>query len=185
MRWFEAADGTSHPDFSGNSRKLGGRGVYTVPDIGAVTHAAKTRRLKGGAELLLNRFREAGEARFFQRLGLALRAGALHPGQRALEDARATTGLVILALDASRGTRRKYLTGAVVRELPVLVLRSGASFGVALGREFVSVAAVEPGRFADDLMRLASALAEESGEIVSLDDLAAAKFRLEQLRDTR
>ena len=90
-------------------------------------------------------------------LGLARRSGALVLGfdnvLRGLESAKPPKAL-IEALDGSRDGKRKLYASAHRLELNCVVIESltSAELGLALGRENVIHAAVQPGGLADRLI---------------------------------
>ncbi len=174
LRWFEGPDGTVWPDVC---RCVGGRGAWTLPTVEAITQAAerggfarafKNQVPRTGPEMLLSRAVERMTKWWYNRMGLANRAGALAVGQasarEAFRDGRAA--LLILAHDAGSAAQQKYGTQAERKRVPLVIAHSGESVGASLGREFVSVTAVRPSPFAKDLERVARWIASLGGEAI-------------------
>lgn len=162
VHWFMGPDGTPWPDWSGRASRHMGRGAWTLPTAEAVGAAAR----RGGfasafrvplsgldGAVLVRRLVDAGTRGFLERLGLANRAGVLAVGQAAVSERLGTrrVGLLLIAADAGPAGRRKFLHTAEVRGIAAVTVESGAWLGQPLGREFVSVVAVEESRFAVEL----------------------------------
>lgn len=155
VRWFVGPDATHWPDWTGATRGRFGRGVYTLRDEKVVREAVKRRKLKGEADVLVERLRAAALRALWDRLSLACRSGKLAIGQIAvrerLRDGR--PALLFVAADAGASSRNRVAEHASRREIPILSVAEGARLGKCLGREFVSSALVEASAFADDLLR--------------------------------
>jgi predicted RNA-binding protein YlxR (DUF448 family) len=165
LRWFLGPDGTPWPDWNGRAR-VPGRSVYTGRTMSSVREAVEQRTFGRGfktnvaadADLLVERVCAAGTRIWFDRLGLANRAGVLSVGEAASREGTKMSGwFLILADDASQSTVKKFRTQALRKDAKV-VCTSGYALGRALGREYVSVITVAGSRFRRDLQGWASAL---------------------------
>ncbi len=161
IRFAAAPDGTIVPDVAA---KLPGRGMWVEASRAAITtavekklfaRAAKTNviaasDLPARTEILL-------VARMTGDLGMARRSGALVLGfdnvQRQLEGPKPPKALVE-AFDGSKDGKRKLYAAAHRLELKCVVIETltSAELGLALGRENVIHAAVQPGGLADRLI---------------------------------
>jgi ribosomal protein L7Ae-like RNA K-turn-binding protein len=94
------------------------------------------------------------EAEALGLLGLARRAGAVFRGVDATRRAIASgeVGLVLLAADASETQLRKVESLVRHRGVPARWVSGKDALGRALGREPLSVAGVEVGSFAEQLL---------------------------------
>jgi predicted RNA-binding protein YlxR (DUF448 family) len=141
--------------------KLPGRGLWVTATRSAINQAVEKKLFSRAAKApahatadLADRTEKALVARMLGDLGLARRAGSLVMGfdnvLRALESARPAK-LMIEASDGSGDGRRKLYNAAHARGMkPQLVdCLSSAELGLALGRENVIHAAVQPGGLAD------------------------------------
>ena len=144
--------------------KLPGRGLWVTATRAAINQAVEKKLFSRAAKApahadlgLAERAEKALVTHMLGDLGLARRAGSLVMGfdnvLRALESARAPN-LMIEAGDGSGDGRRKLYNAAHARGMkPVLVdCLSSAELGLALGRENVIHAAVQPGGLADRLI---------------------------------
>lgn len=88
-------------------------------------------------------------------LGLARRAGKLVSGRDAVERElhRKAAHLVILAKDASPGTRRRFIDMSEADGVPVCELSSKEAIGFATGRKATAVLAITDQSFAEGIMR--------------------------------
>jgi predicted RNA-binding protein YlxR (DUF448 family) len=163
LRWFLGPDGTPWPDVA---RRAGGRGAWTLPTRAAihqaVSHGGFARTFRSGvgradADLLVERASERLIKWWYNRMGLANRAGALAVGQvsarESFRDGRAA--LLVLSSDAGSAAQQKYSLQAGRKQVPRIDVRSGATLGASLGRSFVSLAVVRKSAFAADLERVA------------------------------
>jgi predicted RNA-binding protein YlxR (DUF448 family) len=174
IRFVAAPDGEIVPDVAA---KLPGRGLWVEASRKAIAiaiekklfaRAAKANISAGGD--LVDRAEKALVTRMLGDLGLARRAGALTLGfdnvLRAL-DGPTPPMLLVEAADGSGDGKRKLYNAAHARGLKPVVAQClfSAELGLALGRENVIHAAVQPGGFAErlalDAQRLA-ALRNES-----------------------
>lgn len=159
------------PDWTGKAARLvGGRGVHLRPSADAVRDAIKRGvfRRAWGADLrvdaesvLLDRLRDTALSTWSQRLGLAVRAGALAVGQASSSEAMSKsnrTGMLLIAADASDGNQQKFARNGARKGACVVTVRSGSELGAPTGREFVSVAWVDDAAFVKPLERASSAL---------------------------
>jgi ribosomal protein L7Ae-like RNA K-turn-binding protein len=158
--------------------------VYTLPSETIVREASKRGKLDGPPDVLLTRFREQGEREFFQRLGLAKRAGEAHVGQRAVDSILRdrSGGLLLLAANAGGSARKKYAQQAGRKGLSCIYVSTGEKLGRPFGREFVSTAVITGQTFSRRIIFLSRALDGCSESIVSVD---SAKNELESAKDTR
>ena len=144
--------------------KLPGRGLWVTATWAAINQAMEKKLFSRAAKAqahanadLPERVEKALVARMLGDLGLARRAGHLVMGfdnvLRALESVRPPK-LMIEASDGSSDGRRKLYNAAHARGMkPELVeCLSSAELGLALGRENVIHAAVQPGGLADRVM---------------------------------
>ncbi len=189
LRWFLGPDGTPWPDWTGRAR-VPGRSVYTGMEMASVCEAAELRtfgrgfkaNVQSNADTLVERALVAGKRVWFDRLGLANRAGVLSVGEAASREGTKGSGwLLILACDAGQSTAKKFRTQALRKDAKV-VCTSGYALGKALGREYVSVITVAGSPFRRDLQKWATALDSypDSGfEITSVEggNVAGSKSR--------
>jgi len=175
IRFVAAPDGTVVPDVAA---KLPGRGLWVEASRTSVTLAvekklfARAAKAPGGGAVknisaasdLAERTEKALVTRMLGDLGLARRAGALALGfdnvLRAL-DGPTPPALLIEAADGSGDGKRKLYNAAHARGLKPVVAQClfSAELGLALGRENVIHAAVQPGGFAERLVLDAQRLA--------------------------
>jgi uncharacterized protein len=161
IRFVAAPDGQVVPDVGD---KLPGRGLWVTATRDAVLAAAKKNVFARAAKAhvtagpdLADRTEKALVARLLGDLGLARRSGALVLGfdnvLRALEGPR-PPALMIEARDGSADGKRKLTNAAHARGLKPEVVEglTGAELGLALGRENVIHAAVQPGGLAERLI---------------------------------
>jgi predicted RNA-binding protein YlxR (DUF448 family) len=161
IRFVLAPDGQVVPDVAA---KLPGRGLWVTATRSAIGEAVEKRLFARAAKApasasadLAERTEKALVARMLGDLGLARRSGALVLGfdnvLRALESARPPR-LLVEAHDGAGDGKRKLYNAAHARGLkPALVTcLSSAELGLALGRENVIHAAVQPGGLAERLM---------------------------------
>jgi predicted RNA-binding protein YlxR (DUF448 family) len=161
IRFVAAPDGTVVPDVAA---KLPGRGLWVTASRKAVTQAvakalfarAAKAKVAAGPDLA-DRAEKALVARMLGDLGIARRSGALVLGfdnvLRALDGARPPL-LMVEASDGSGDGKRKLYNAAHARGMKPLLLEclTGAELGLALGRENVIHAAVQPGGLAERLI---------------------------------
>lgn len=177
IRWFVGPDGTPWPDWTGRSERLG-RGVWLEPRRQVIEQAVQRKAFERGLEIeavgasaavLVERALALGERAFFERIGLANRARTVSVGQAAVraEFSGVDEGLLLMAADAGEAGRDRFGRSADTKGVGVLVVREGARLGGALGREFVSVAWVRPGPFAETLQRMGNHLFGLDSEAVS------------------
>jgi predicted RNA-binding protein YlxR (DUF448 family)/ribosomal protein L30E len=161
IRFVAAPDGTVVPDVAA---KLPGRGLWVEASRAAIARAVEKKLFARAAKApvqadatLADRAEKALLARMIGDLGLARRSGALVLGfdnvLRALDGPKKPPSLLIEASDGSKDGKRKLYNAAHARELKPYVLEclTSAELGLALGRENVIHAAVQPGGFADRL----------------------------------
>jgi predicted RNA-binding protein YlxR (DUF448 family) len=187
IRFVAAPDGQIVPDVAA---KLPGRGLWVEATRKSIAIAvqkklfARAAKATGGGAAKINisaggdladRAEKALVTRMLGDLGLARRSGALVMGfdnvMRALDSAKPPT-LLIEAADGSGDGKRKLYNAAYARGLKPFVAEGlvSAELGLALGRENVIHAAVQPGGLAErltlDAQRL-GALRNESPRSVS------------------
>src|SRR5690242_5913580 len=161
IRFVADPDGHVVPDVAA---RLPGRGMWVEASAGAITKAvqkklfsrAAKRQVTAPAELA-ERTENALVQRMLGDLGLARRSGALVLGfdnvQRAL-DGRTPPKVLIEASDGAADGKRKLYAAAYRQHLGCAVIESltSAELGLALGRENVIHAAIQPGGLADRLI---------------------------------
>lgn len=161
IRFAAAPDGSVVPDVAA---KLPGRGLWVEASRAAVAKAVEKKLFARAAKAnvtatadLADRAEKALVTRMLGDLGIARRSGALVLGfdnvLRALEGPRPPK-LLIEAFDGSSDGKRKLYAAAHRLELKCVVIEAltRAELGLALGRENVIHAAVQPGGFADRLI---------------------------------
>jgi predicted RNA-binding protein YlxR (DUF448 family) len=160
IRFVAAPDGQIVPDAAA---KLPGRGIWVEASPKALATAIEKKLFARAAKAnvtatadLLRRTEKALVARLLGDLGLARRAGVLVLGfdnvLRALDGAK-PPALLIEARDGAGDGKRKLYNAAHARGLAPIVMEclSSAELGLALGRENVVHAAVQPGGLAERL----------------------------------
>ena len=160
IRFVAAPDGQVVPDVAA---KLPGRGLWVTASRAAITQAVEKKLFSRAAKAnvtadatLADRTEQALVSRMLGDLGLARRSGALVLGfdnvLRALEGPRPPK-VLIEAFDGSADGKRKLYAAAHRLELECAVIESltSAELGLALGRENVIHAAVQPGGLAERL----------------------------------
>jgi predicted RNA-binding protein YlxR (DUF448 family) len=160
IRFVAAPDGTIVPDVAA---KLPGRGLWVEASRKAIALAIEKKLFSRAAKEhvsaaadLADRTEKALVARMLGDLGLARRAGALILGfdnvLRALDGLR-PPALLVEARDGSGDGKRKLYNAAHARGLKPVVVEClfSAELGLALGRENVIHAAVQPGGFVERL----------------------------------
>jgi predicted RNA-binding protein YlxR (DUF448 family)/ribosomal protein L30E len=161
IRFVAAPDGTVVPDVAA---KLPGRGLWVEATRAAIAKAVEKKLFARAAKApvqadatLAERAEKSLLARMLGDLGLARRSGALVLGfdnvLRALDGPKAPPSLLIEASDGSKDGKRKLYNAAHARDLKPYVLEclTSAELGLALGRENVIHAAIQPGGFAERL----------------------------------
>jgi uncharacterized protein len=160
IRFVADPDGQIVPDVAA---KLPGRGLWVSATRAAIATAVEKKLFARAAKsqvkadvTLADRAEKALLARMIGDLGLARRSGALVLGfdnvLRALDGAKAPS-LLIEASDGSKDGKRKLYNAAHARDLKPYVLEclTSAELGLALGRENVVHAAVQPGGLSERL----------------------------------
>ena len=160
IRFAFAPDGAVVPDVAA---KLPGRGAWVAASKAAIAAAVEKKLFPRAAKQnviaasdLPARTEAALVARMTGDLGLARRSGALMLGfdnvLRQLEGPKPPKAL-IEALDGSKDGKRKLYAAAHRLELDCVVIETltSAELGLALGRENVIHAAVQPGGLAERL----------------------------------
>ena len=160
IRFVAAPDGQVVPDVAA---KLPGRGLWVTATRKAVALAVEKKLFARAAKAnvtaatdLAERTEKALVARMLGDLGIARRSGALVLGfdnvLRALDSARPAS-VLIEAIDGSGDGKRKLYNAAHARGMKPEVLEclTSAELGLALGRENVIHAAVQPGGLAERL----------------------------------
>ena len=160
IRFVAGPDGEVVPDVAA---KLPGRGLWVAATRKAVIQAVEKKLFARAAKAnvtadadLAERTEKALVARMLGDLGLARRSGALVLGfdnvLRALDSAK-PPAVLIEAHDGSKDGKRKLYNAAHARGLKPHVLEclTSAELGLALGRENVIHAAVQPGGLAERL----------------------------------
>lgn len=86
--------------------------------------------------------------KIYSLLGLAQRGGHVASGEFMVENSvkAGKTHLVILAMDASENTRKKFSNMCAYREIPIMIFGSKEELGRAIGKEMrVSIAVTDHG----------------------------------------
>ena len=161
IRFVADPDSVIVPDVAA---KLPGRGIWVEASKVAIAKAVEKKLFAKAAKAqvsatadLAERTEKALVTRMLGDLGLARRSGALVLGfdnvLRGLESAKPPKAL-IEALDGARDGKRKLYAAAHRLELNCMVIETltSAELGLALGRENVIHAAVQPGGLADRLI---------------------------------
>ena len=161
IRFVAAPDGQVVPDVAA---KLPGRGLWVTATRKAVTQAVEKKLFARAAKAnvvadasLVERTEKALVTRMLGDLGIARRSGALVLGfdnvLRALEGPKPPK-VLIEALDGAPDGKRKLYAAAHRLELDCVVIETltSAELGLALGRENVIHAAVQPGGLAERLI---------------------------------
>ena len=161
IRFAVAPDGTVVPDVAA---KLPGRGLWVAASKAAIATAVEKKLFSKAARQnvvaasdLPARTETLLVARMTGDLGMARRSGALVLGfdnvQRQLEGPKPPKALVE-AFDGSKDGKRKLYAAAHRLELECVVIETltSAELGLALGRENVIHAAVQPGGLANRLI---------------------------------
>jgi len=161
IRFAVAPDGQVVPDVAA---KLPGRGLWVEAAKVAIGKAVEKKLFAKAAKAnvaaspdLAERVEKALVARMLGDLGIARRSGALVLGfdnvLRALEGPKPPK-VLIEAFDGASDGKRKLYAAAHRMELACVVIEglTSAELGLALGRENVIHAAVQPGGFADRLI---------------------------------
>jgi uncharacterized protein len=161
VRFVLAPDGEVVPDVAA---KLPGRGIWVSATRAAVSEAVEKKLFARAAKApahasagLADRTEKALLTRMLGDLGLARRSGALVLGfdnvLRALESPKPPKLLIDAADGAADGKRKLYNAAHARGMKPELVTcLTSAELGLALGRENVIHAAVQPGGLAERLM---------------------------------
>ena len=160
VRFVANPDGQIVPDVAA---KLPGRGLWVEATRAAIATAVQKKLFARAAKAnvsaggdLADRTEKALLSRMLGDLGLARRSGAATMGfdnvLRALDSAR-PPGLLVEAQDGSGDGKRKLYNAAHARSLKPVVVEclTSAELGLALGRENVVHAAVQPGGFMERL----------------------------------
>jgi len=161
LRFVAGPDGQVVPDAAA---KLPGRGLWVEASKDAVNKAVEKNLFARAAKAqvtaapdLSDRAEKALVTRMLGDLGIARRSGALVLGfdnvLRALEGPKPPK-VLIEAIDGSPDGKRKLYAAAHRLELNCVVIESltSAELGLALGRENVIHAAVQPGGLAERLI---------------------------------
>jgi len=161
LRFVAGPDGVVVPDVAA---KLPGRGLWVEASRQAIAKAVEKKLFSRAAKTqvtattdLADRAEKALVTRMLGDLGIARRSGALVLGfdnvLRALEGAKPPK-VLIEAFDGAADGKRKLYAAAHRMELNCVVIESltSAELGLALGRENVIHAAVQPGGLAERLI---------------------------------
>ena len=161
IRFVAGPDGAIVPDVAA---KLPGRGIWVEATKAAIAKAVEKKLFARAAKSQVTATADLGErvekalvTRMLGDLGIARRSGALVLGfdnvLRQLEGPKPPK-VLIEAFDGSADGKRKLYAAAHRLELDCVVIETltSAELGLALGRENVIHAAVQPGGLADRLM---------------------------------
>jgi predicted RNA-binding protein YlxR (DUF448 family) len=161
IRFAAAPDGSVVPDVAA---KLPGRGLWVEATKSAIAKAVDKKLFARAAKAqvtatadLADRVEKALVTRMIGDLGIARRSGALVLGfDNVLRDLMGPKPpkALIEAFDGASDGKRKLYAAAHRLELKCVVIEAltSAELGLALGRENVIHAAVQPGGFADRLI---------------------------------
>jgi predicted RNA-binding protein YlxR (DUF448 family) len=168
IRFVADPDGQVVPDIAA---RLPGRGLWVEARAAAIARAVEKKLFSRAAKRqvsatpdLAARAEKALVQRMLGDLGLARRSGALVLGfdnvQRAL-DGHTPPRVLIEASDGAADGKRKLYAAAYRRHMGCAVIEclTSAELGLALGRENVIHAAIQPGGLADRLVFDAERLA--------------------------
>lgn len=88
-------------------------------------------------------------------ISLAMKAGAIAPGEGKAQDAirGGKASMIIVSADASDNTAKKFSDMGAFRDLPVVFMADRDSLGRAIGRKFAVVLAVCDKGFADSISK--------------------------------
>jgi uncharacterized protein len=144
-------------------RRAPGRGLWVHPRRACVARAAEggfSRAMQEQvdsppASELLELLADGVAVRLRERVGDALRAGAIVAGQSLVLEAMKANEvrLLVLACDAGASTAKKFRSNAERKELALIEPFSGEELGAMTGREFVSVLGVKGSEFSESLQR--------------------------------
>jgi hypothetical protein len=161
LRFVAGPDGVVVPDVAA---KLPGRGLWVEASRQAVAKAVEKKLFSRAAKAQVTATADLGEraekalvTRMLGDLGIARRSGALVLGfdnvLRGLDGPKPPK-VLIEAFDGARDGKRKLYAAAHRMELNCVVIESltSAELGLALGRENVIHAAVQPGGLAERLI---------------------------------
>lgn len=84
-------------------------------------------------------------------LGIAMKAGAVKSGELSCEDAirHAKAALVLIAVDASQNTKKKFSNMSHFYEVPLYIYGTKEALGQAIGKDWRSVLCICSEAFAD------------------------------------
>lgn len=96
------------------------------------------------------------ESKIFSLLGLCKRAGLLVAGEDAVEQAikALKANLVIIAIDSSDNTKKKFSNMSQYRDLPVIYLGTKSQLGKSIGKELTASIAVLDKSFSEKIQSL-------------------------------
>lgn len=180
IRWFVGPDDTHWPDWTGQTRGRFGRGIYTLRTPKAIEQAISRRQLQGNLATLMPRVHQASERAFWDRLGLACRAGEMAIGQVSVRERltqKPAPALLILAEDAGKAGVERVHDHALHHGANVLWVRDGFALGAALGREYVSCALLNVSAFSRDISAWAPFMVQYEGSVVSLETSAPENLK--------
>jgi ribosomal protein L30E len=175
VHWFLQLDHRPRADWSGRAERISGRGasVHAAPACvaalarpGVLARVFKEKVIVPTEAEALASFVALGEEHFFQRLGLGLRAGAVHVGSEAVGEVLGRKKLALLLTASDLGAAVLKKEASVARAYAVdhvSYAGGGARIGQALGREFVGSLAVRRGPFGNDLVFWSKLLAAFPG----------------------
>ncbi|MHB1206771.1 MAG: RNA-binding protein [Rhodospirillaceae bacterium] len=177
IRFVMGPNGAIVPDID---RRLPGRGLWLTAERGMIELAASKRAfakaMRGNVTVppdLADTVAELLRRRCLNHLGLARRAGLVAAGAEKVRAQIATGGTAALieAADGSLPERRKFT--ALVPDVPVVDVFTGAELGAALGRDAAVHVALKAGTLTSTLIEEAARYAgvkkaaSESGPSVS------------------
>jgi predicted RNA-binding protein YlxR (DUF448 family) len=191
LRFVAGPDGMVVPDVAA---KLPGRGLWVEASRQAIAKAVEKKLFSRAAKAqvtatadLADRAEKALVTRMLGDLGIARRSGALVLGfdnvLRALEGPKPPKAL-IEAFDGAKDGKRKLYAAAHRMDLNCVVIESltSAELGLALGRENVIHAAVQPGGLAERLILDAERLSGFRARPPTRNESPQAQASLEKVK---
>lgn len=142
--------------------KLPGKGAYLLPSRVNLGKALKggferafRKKVQAEEERLWKDIEESVSKRFVSLLSIAKRAGALCPGHSQVEQLlRKEEGkLLLIAMDASDGVKRKFLRWSERNALPVVELLSKDAIAHATGLQPTSLVLLQDEGFSKTLLQ--------------------------------
>lgn len=154
-------------------RKAPGRGVYVHPRIDCITQAVKRKGFARGFKMqvpdvnldeFIKTMSEGIERRLREALQVAVRAQRVAMGQTKVSEAMQANevALLFVAPDSSTGAQKKFSSNADRKGVAVVNTLDGSTLGRLVGRDFVSVLAINDAELSARINTDIEALAELS-----------------------